>query len=65
MTTTLIEVLERSVKKNGPDKPLTIGHLLNLLKMAKREEERKQEERDQMLDMVYAEMQVDECGDRS
>lgn len=28
----LIEALERSVAKHGPDKVLTLGHLLNLLK---------------------------------
>jgi hypothetical protein len=29
----LIKVLEISIKKNGADKPLTLGHLLNILKM--------------------------------
>lgn len=31
---TLIELVEHSVKKNGNDKPLTLGHFLNLLKLA-------------------------------
>jgi hypothetical protein len=30
----LIEVLEHSVKKNGADKPVTLGHLLNLVRLA-------------------------------
>ncbi len=33
----LIEVLEASVKKNGADKVLTLGHLLAIVKMAERE----------------------------
>lgn len=31
---TFIEILELSVKKNGKDKVMTIGHLLNIAKMA-------------------------------
>jgi len=34
---TLIEILEASVKKNGADKVLTLGHLLAIVKMAERE----------------------------
>jgi hypothetical protein len=30
----LIQVLEASAKKNGKDSTLTIGHLLNIFKMA-------------------------------
>ena len=40
---TLIEVLEESAKRNGPDKVLTVGHLLNILKLAERIEEKKGE----------------------
>ena len=36
---TLIDILEMSVKKNGADKVLTVGHLLNILKMAERRAE--------------------------
>jgi len=36
----LIEILEHSVKKNGPDKPVTLGHLLNLIKLANKESEK-------------------------
>lgn len=31
-----IRVLEASVKKNGADKPLTLGHLLAIFKMVER-----------------------------
>jgi hypothetical protein len=31
----LIDLLEASIKKNG-DKPLTLSHLLNMLKMVRR-----------------------------
>jgi hypothetical protein len=36
----LIEVLEHSVKKNGADKPVTLGHLLNLVRLADKIEEK-------------------------
>lgn len=32
--TVFIEVLENSIKKNGKDKPITLGHLLNIAKLA-------------------------------
>lgn len=32
----LIEILEASVKKNGADKPITLGHLLNIVKKAQK-----------------------------
>lgn len=35
----LIEILEYSQKKNGSDKPITIGHLLAMLKKAQRKVE--------------------------
>jgi len=34
----LIAVLELSVRRNGPDTPLTLGHLLNIIKMVDRVE---------------------------
>ena len=34
----LIDILEKSIKKNG-DKPLTVSHLLNMMKMVIRIEE--------------------------
>lgn len=46
----LIATLETSVKHNGPDFPLTLGHLLNIVKLMQRQEnkqkkrEAKQEE---------------------
>lgn len=32
----LIEILKKSIDKNGKNKPITLGHMLNLLEMAKR-----------------------------
>ena len=40
----LIALLERSVERNGPDKVLTLGHLLNLLKMLARKLEEESSE---------------------
>jgi hypothetical protein len=35
----LIEILNVSVKNNGRDTPLTLGHFLNIIKMYKKIEE--------------------------
>lgn len=32
----LIKLMEVSVKRNGKDTPLTLGHFLNILKLAQR-----------------------------
>jgi hypothetical protein len=42
----LIEVLEASVKKNGKDTTLTVGHLLNICEMVRGEVEREDFESD-------------------
>lgn len=39
----LINVLELSVSKHGAETPLTLGHLLNIMKMAQRFEADKEE----------------------
>jgi len=36
---TLIEILEESVKRHGETFPLTLGHLLNIVKLADRVDE--------------------------
>lgn len=41
---TFIEVLEISVKRNGRDKALTIGHILNLAKMASKIHQKREED---------------------
>jgi hypothetical protein len=46
----LIDVLELSVKKHGPDKVLTLGHLLNLLKLAEREAYKEKQRHHDILD---------------
>ena len=38
-TRTLIKILEVSVKKHGEKTPVTLGHLLNIVKMVDRAEE--------------------------
>jgi hypothetical protein len=38
----LIEILEVSVERNGNNYQLTLGHLLNILKMAQRDAEREE-----------------------
>ena len=54
--TELIDILEKSIKKNG-DKPLTLSHLLNILKMVQRKKDKEEEN----LDLIQAEF--DSWGD--
>ena len=35
-----IKILETSAKRNGKDKSLTVGHLLNIARMAQKEHQR-------------------------
>ena len=48
----LIEILETSAERNGKDKPLTIGHLLNICKMAARKLQQEEIERDMLADYL-------------
>lgn len=48
----LIEVLETSAERNGKDKPLTIGHLLNICKMVERNLQREEIKRDMLADYL-------------
>ena len=59
MATTLIEVIEKSIEKNGADKVLTLGHLLNILKLV----ERKKDEEEEWMDAGMNGYD-DEWGDR-
>ena len=43
---TLIEIFEESVKRHGKDYPLTIGHLLNILKLQQKQEREWQQQLD-------------------
>jgi len=52
---TFIEVLEISINRNGKDKTLTIGHLANLAKMAKRIHESKEDDCERKIDEDIAE----------
>jgi hypothetical protein len=52
----LIDVLEESAKRNGPNYVLTIGHLLNIVKMSEEWRERSEEAEDYRNDMIYAEI---------
>ena len=60
----LIQMLTASGEKHGFDKPLTISHLLNILKFAQKVEYKKAEEEDRLLDEAYMEILADQCGDR-
>jgi len=52
----LISILETSVKINGADTPLTIGHLLNIVKMIEKKQIKRyeQEEKDYKECMKFA-----------
>lgn len=56
----LIAVLERSIEKNGPDKPLTLSHLLNIVKMARDIKQMKDDDNGAFLDEVRNEVFQDQ-----
>lgn len=49
-----IQVLEISVQRNGADKPLTLGHLLNITKMV----QKKLEQEDITLQKAFDEIMM-------
>ena len=44
----LIEILEKSAEKNGKDHVLTVGHLLNILRLSQRQAELESERQDML-----------------
>lgn len=48
----LIDLLEASIEKNG-DKPLTLSHLLNMLKLLKRLEDREYDDHAEDYHSIY------------
>ncbi len=53
----LIQVLQKSVDKHGLNEPVTLGHLLNIVKLVHKlelaEEERKEEDHEDALNSLY------------
>lgn len=41
MEKTIIKILEKSIEKHGADKPVTLGHLLGIIKLAQKIEDQK------------------------
>lgn len=59
----LIRVLEQSIAKQG-SVTLSTSHLLNILKMAQRNEEAHAKFNQENLDIIENEIALDQCGDR-
>lgn len=55
----LITVLEKSIEKHGPDKPLTLSHFLGLVKLAQKKAIEHSEREDKFLDDTYNEVMAD------
>lgn len=60
----LIRVLMVSVGKNGADKPVTLGHLLNIIRLAKKIERQQADDADEAMDEALMQIYTDQCGDR-
>lgn len=56
----LIEVLEKSIAKHGPDKPITLSHLFGIIKMARDIKQMKDDDNSNFLDEVRNEVFQDE-----
>jgi len=59
----LADILEKSIEKHG-DQPLTVSHLLNIVKLCIRLENASRYKMDKALDEAMMEMYADQCGDR-
>ena len=59
----LILILEKSIEKNGTQ-PLTNTWLLNMLKLAERNQNQIIEHHDRLLDEAYMEILAGQCCDR-
>lgn len=57
-TETLLKVLQISISKHGPDKPVTLKHLSNLIALAMRIDSAAKEEEEEFLRKLAA-----ECSD--
>lgn len=55
MTDPLIQVLEKSIQNHGPNKVVTLGHLLNIVKMAERIKVQQIEQQDREEYEIHAE----------
>lgn len=58
----LVKLLELSAKKHGPDKVLTIGHLLNLTKLALKHKRKDDEAEEKRLDELAATFYLEELN---
>ena len=56
----LISVLEHSIQKHGPDKPLTLSHLLGIVKMARDIKEMQDDDAEAFLEQVRNEVFQDQ-----
>jgi hypothetical protein len=56
----LIEVLQKSIEKHGPDKPITLSHLLNIIKMAREIKAMKDDDAESFLDEIRNEVFQDQ-----
>jgi hypothetical protein len=56
---TLIHILDTSIKRHGPDKPVTLAHLRNIIAMAARNREAQVERQEEALDQLAAECTVE------
>lgn len=58
-STTLERVLEKSVEKNGGAHPLTLGHLLNIMRLARKISSREADSRESELDEILNDCMAD------
>jgi len=59
----LAEILEKGIEKNG-NKPLTTLHLLNIVKLCIKIEEKRCYKSEKLIEEAYMEIYADQYGDR-
>ena len=59
---TFLRILDISIKRNGPDKVLTLSHLRNLCNLAELEDKKESESVESMLEEVEGKYWADVAG---
>lgn len=59
-----MHILEISAKRNGPEKPVTIGHLLNIAKMVDRAEKDNLTKKAEIEERLWNSIEPRDMGDK-
>lgn len=61
---TLLKILDKSIEKNGADKPVTLSHLKNIVKLSIKLDKQCSEATERLLSEAQIEAENEDWGDR-